>query len=377
MVPFRRILDVERLQAVVGAMLLIGEDLDLSTVLRTIVETALEVVGARYGALGVLDETGSRLAEFVHVGMDLDQVAAIGRLPEGGGMLGHLIKDPHPVRVDDIARHPEHSGFPRGHPPMTSFLGVPVMIRGEPFGNLYLTEKLDGSSFTEEDEDTVSTLALAASLAIDKARIHSRLRELTLVEERERIAQGLHDTTVRRLFAVGLTLQGARRLLGQPEAGERLQQAIDELDETIRQIRTTVFASSRPRRSVSGGTLRGDILQLVEDSTAGRPLEVRVDFDGSIDGTVGPHAAEHLLMSVREALAASLRRSDVTTVEVDVAVDDEGLSLRVADDGTAGAEPPPELASLAQRAQLLGGRCLVQATPQGGMELIWQATRLQ
>jgi signal transduction histidine kinase len=376
-VPYRRIRDIERLQALVSAMLLIGEDLALPTVLRTIVETAVEVVGARYGALGVLDETGSRLAEFVHAGMDEETVAAIGRLPEGRGMLGLLIKDPRPLRLADLTEHPERDGFPPGHPPMASFLGVPVVVRGEPYGNLYLTEKLDGSAFTQEDEDVVSTLGLAASLAIDKARIHSRLRDLTLVEERERIAQDLHDNTIRRLFAVGLTLQGARRLLGQPEAGQRLQQAIDELDDTIRQIRTTVFAITRPRRPVSSETLRGEILHLVEQSTDGTGLEVGVDFDGPIDDAVGRHAAEHLLLSVREALAAILRRPGVAKVEVELSVDDHGLTMRVTDDGSPGGGPVPELGNLAQRAQLLGGQCRVETPATGGMELIWRVTRLQ
>lgn len=373
--PFRRIRDADRLHALVGAILLVAEDLELPTVLRTIVQTAMAMVDARYGALGVLDETGSGLAEFVHVGMPDEQVGAIGHLPEGRGVLGLLIKDPRPLRLTELAEHPERSGFPAGHPTMTSFLGVPVLVRGVPFGNLYLTDKLRGP-FTQEDEDMVASLALAAGLAIDKAHVHARMRDLTLAQERERIARDLHDTTIRRLFGVGLTLQGTSRILGQPETKEKLQAAIDELDDTIRQIRTTVFSITRPGRRLFHGSLRGEVLHLVEQLTEGRGLDVRVDFDGPIDDGIGRYAAEQLLLSVREAVTTAVHRQGVRSLEVDVAVDDRGLLLEVADD--APHEPQtPGLASLEERARLLGGHSRVEIPESGGMRLVWQVARLQ
>ena len=372
--PYRRIQDTERLQALVGAVLLIGEDLELPTILRTIVQTAVELVDSRYGALGVLDETGSGLAEFVHIGMSPEQVAAIGRLPEGRGMLGLLIKQPEALRLADIAEHPQRSGFPPAHPPMHSFLGVPVTVTGQPFGNLYLTDKR-GGPFTEDDESIVSSLALAAGLAIDKARIHDRLRQLTLSEERERIARDLHDTTIRRLFAVGLSLQAARRILGQPEAGERVQAAIDELDGTIRQIRSTVFAVARSDRRLASGSLRAEVLHVVEELAEERGLDVRVDFEGPIDDAVGRHAAEHLIMSVRQAVIIAVHREGVRSVEVDVRVDDNGLVLEVVDD--APSLPVVDVASLAERARLLGGDSSVEAVDGGGMRLRWRVARLQ
>ena len=377
--PFHRIHDVDRLQALVGGMLLIEQDLELPAVLRTIVATAVELVGARYGALGVLDETGSGLAEFVHVGMTPEDVDAIGRLPEGRGLLGQLIKNPEALRLADLHAHPESSGFPEGHPPMRSFLGVPVLVRGQPFGNLYLSEKAGGGEFTVEDEDVVAALALTAALAIDKARTHARMRDLTLSEERERIARDLHDTTIRRLFSVGLALQSARRLLGQPaEAGERLQSAVDELDDTIRQIRSTIFAIARPRRRGFGGTLQAELLDLVEELAAGEGLDVHVEFDGPIDATVGRHAGDHLLLTVRELVTNALRRGGLSSLAIDVAVDDAGLRLTVADDAEMpNGVPGPDLAALRERARLLGGRCVVTPRPQGGIEVEWQVVRLQ
>jgi signal transduction histidine kinase len=375
-VPYRRIEDAKRLQALVGAVLLIAEGLELPTVLRTIVESAVEVVGARYGALGVLDETGSGLAEFVHVGMSPEEVSAIGTLPSGRGVLGLLIKEPRPLRLGDIAEHPDRAGFPAGHPPMRSFLGVPVPVGGQPFGNLYLTDKRDGAPFDQEDEDLVASLALAAGLAIDHARVHARLRQLTLSEERERIGRDLHDTTIRRLFGIGLTLQGARRLLGQPEAGERLQQAVDALDDTIRQIRTTVFGITRPGRRLAGPSLRAEVLGVVEQATEDSGVEVSVDFSGPIDEAVGRHAGEHVLLTVGELVTAALARPGVTRLSVELVVDASGLVLRVADDARADA-PAPLLPALAERARLLGGEHRVEPSSRGGLQLVWQVNRLQ
>jgi len=377
-VPFHRIRDVERLQALVGAMLVVEQDLDLATVLRTVVETAVDLVGASFGALGVLDETGSGLAEFVHVGMTPEQVGAIGRLPEGRGLLGMLIKEPRPLRLPELGSHPESSGFPEGHPPMHTFLGVPVAVRDEPFGNLYLSEKRDGTEFSAEDEDIVQALALTAALAIDKARTYARMRELTLAEERERIARDLHDTTIRRLFAVGLALQSAHRIQGGPESGERLQLAIDDLDDTIRQIRSTIFAISRPRRRTLGASLQSELLDMVEELASGTGLDVHVEFDGPIDVAVGRHAGDHLLLTVRESVANALSRGGLKSLAVDVRVDDAGLALRVVDDGDPpGSVPGPDVTALRERARLLGGQCTVAEPAGGGLQVEWLVTRLQ
>ncbi|MHB8682528.1 MAG: GAF domain-containing sensor histidine kinase [Acidimicrobiales bacterium] len=382
--PFRRIRDVERLRALVGAMLVIEQDLELSEMLRRIVQTALDIVGARYGALGVLDDTGSGLVEFVHVGMGADQVAAIGHLPEGHGILGLLIKDPRPLRMADLHAHPESAGFPDGHPPMSSFLGVPVTVHGEAYGNLYLTEKLGGGPFTEEDEDVVGALALAAGLAIDKARVHARLRDLTRADERERIARDRHDPTLKHLFAVGLALQGAIKMLGRPEAGERLRQAVDDIDETIREIRTTIFAIDRPRHVPDGTNLRADIGRLVEHATTGTGVDVRVDFDGPIDVSVGRELAQQLLLSIGDAVTYATRAFRDAALDVAVSVDVDGLHARVSvvaeapdpdGDGTV-ARARSALASLEERARAWEGSSRIASRPQGGLDLIWEATRL-
>jgi hypothetical protein len=140
-VPYHRVSDPAKLQALLDAVLVIDSDLDLVSLLRRIVASAAELVGARYAALGVIDPAGKGLVEFVHVGIDPTEVEAIGRLPEGRGILGLLVTDPRPIRLADLGEHPDSVGFPAGHPPMRSFLGVPVGVRGQAYGNLYLTEK--------------------------------------------------------------------------------------------------------------------------------------------------------------------------------------------------------------------------------------------
>jgi two-component system, NarL family, sensor histidine kinase DevS len=160
----------DRVRGLLEAVIAVGSDLQLDVVLRRIVEAAVRLVDARYGALGVVDRDG-RLADFIPVGLDEAAIAGIDHWPEGRGLLGLLISDPRPVRLADIASHPQSSGFPAGHPPMTSFLGVPIRIRGEVYGNLYLTGKRGGAGFGEEDETLVTALSAAAGVAIENARL--------------------------------------------------------------------------------------------------------------------------------------------------------------------------------------------------------------
>jgi signal transduction histidine kinase len=191
----------DRVRALLEAVVAVGSQLELEAVLRQIVEAAVGLVNARYGALGVIGDSG-KLAEFVPVGLDSDEIAAIDHWPEGRGLLGALITDPRPVRIPDLAADPRSSGFPEGHPPMRSFLGVPVRIRDEVFGNLYLTEKRGGAQFDEEDEAVVTALAAAAGVAIENARLYAEARR------RQRWLQASAEVT--------------RRLLSGADSGEVL-----------------------------------------------------------------------------------------------------------------------------------------------------------
>jgi signal transduction histidine kinase len=198
-VPQLRLDDLQsRLQAVLAArdlvhtlleaVVAIGGNLDLEIVLRKIIETAVPLVQARYGALGVVGDDG-RLTKFIPVGLDEAQIAAIHHWPEGHGLLGTLIRDPRPLRLADLSAHPESHGFPPGHPAMRSFLGVPIRIRDEVYGNLYLTEKEGGGQFDEEDETLAVALAAAAGVAIDNARLYEEARR------QERWLRAIADVT--------------------------------------------------------------------------------------------------------------------------------------------------------------------------------------
>jgi signal transduction histidine kinase len=165
----------DRMHGLLEAVIAIGSGLDLEAMLRRIVEAAVDLVDARYGALGVIGED-QRLIEFIPVGLDADEIAKIHHWPEGHGLLGLLIKEPRPLRLADIAAHPESSGFPAGHPAMRSFVGVPVRVRDRVFGNLYLTEKRGGGEFTEDDEAVLTALGAAAGVAVENARLYEEAR---------------------------------------------------------------------------------------------------------------------------------------------------------------------------------------------------------
>ncbi len=165
----------DRVNALFEAVVAVGTNLDIEIVLRGIVESAVKLVDARYGAMGVIGE-GDRLAEFIPVGLTEDEIKRIHHWPEGRGLLGALITDPKPMRIADLGQHELSSGFPAGHPPMSSFLGVPIRIRNEVYGNLYLTEKRDGGQFDEEDETVLVALAAAAGVAIENARLYDEAR---------------------------------------------------------------------------------------------------------------------------------------------------------------------------------------------------------
>jgi len=375
MSPLRRIDDPERLRALVAAVLAVSSDISLPAVLRHIVESAVTLLDARYGALGVLDSAGVGVSEFINVGMSPEQVAAIGHLPEGHGILGLLILDPKPLRLTVLGDHPESYGFPDHHPPMQSFLGVPVRVRGQVFGNLYLTDKEGAAEFSEEDEILAVALAGAAGITIENTRLLARLGELSLVEDRERIAADLHDTVIQRLFATGLGLQSAVRAIGDPAAAERVQEAVDQLDETIRQIRSTIFALQSPR--VPGRSLRDEVHALATEAGPSLGFAPSVRIEGLIEHHVDDAVSVQLLAVLREALSNVVRHAGATQVAVAVEVTEHDLIALVIDDGVgAGTGDRPGgkgLASLHHRAQALGGTLDLEAGADGeGTTLRWR-----
>jgi nitrate/nitrite-specific signal transduction histidine kinase len=366
------------LRELLDAVLALGSDLDLPSILRRIIEGAVGLVDARYGALGVLDDTGTRLAQFITVGIDDGTHRLIGDLPEGHGILGLLIVDAKPLRLPDLREHPDSFGFPPHHPPMQSFLGVPIRVRDEVFGNLYLTDKTTAEVFTDVDEELVVGLAAAAGVAIENARLHARVQEFALVEDRERIARDLHDTVIQRLFATGLSLQGTARLVRSDAdaAVTRIESAMDDLDLTVKHIRSAIFGLEASR--VAGGGLRDRVLALGREATGALGFEPQLFFDGPVDSGVGEDLAGELLATLREALSNVARHARATLVEVELVVTDE-VVLRVVDDGIG--PPAPDvprghgLKNMQARAARYGGRVELHPGPRAGTVVVWQVPR--
>ena len=225
----------DRLDGLLDAMLVVTSGLELDETLRTIVHTAIELVDAQYGALGVRGQD-HELVEFIYEGIDESMRQKIGHLPEGRGVLGLLIDDPKPIRLDNISHHAASVGFPANHPPMRTFLGVPVRIRDEVFGNLYLTEKAGGQPFSEDDEVLVQALAAAAGIAIENARLYeqSKARQSWIEATRDIGTEMLAGTDPGRVFRLvadeSRQLSGAElTLVAVPEDPDAPPAEVDEL----------------------------------------------------------------------------------------------------------------------------------------------------
>ncbi|MEV5751647.1 GAF domain-containing protein [Actinoallomurus sp. NPDC052308] len=523
----------DRVHALLEAVVSIGSDLELETVLRRIVEAATTLVEARYGALGVIGD-GGRLVQFITVGVGEEGIAEIGHWPHGEGILGLLIKEPHPLRLPDLAAHPESAGFPVGHPPMRRFLGVPIRVREEIFGNLYLTEKAGGGEFDEDDESVVTALATAAGVAIENARLYQEARRrerwlqasaevsttllsgteagdvielvaerareicdadmamvalvaggelvvetvagehaeelhglrvpieeslagrvfrsgeplvladasgaerrvgvpeavpvgpalivplgvgsgargvlsvanapgkpvfgeparrllepfaaqaavglelagrrrdaerLVVLEDRDRIAKDLHDTVIQRLFATAMTLMSAIKITEKPEVAHRVQRAVDDLDNTIRQIRSTIFAL----QSTMEQTLRTRVHGIIDSAAETLGFAPAVRLDGLLDIVVDEATGDQVIAVLQEALSNAARHSGARHVGVSLMVGDE-LVLRVEDDGVGISEDGRRsgLRNMAERAQSLGGTFEIHSRDGGGTVLDWR-----
>jgi signal transduction histidine kinase len=255
---------------------------------------------------------------------------------------------------------------------MTSFLGVPILIGGQAFGNLYLCDKHGGEVFTDVDQELVVTLAAAAGVAIDNARLHARVGDLALLEDRERIARDLHDTVIQRLFAVGLGLQGALRLSSDPVLSERIEAAVDELDTTVREVRSAIFELHAPR--LPGRSTRQAVLEL--SAEAGRTLgfEPTVRFVGPVDASIDDEVAEHLVAVEREALSNVAKHASASRVALTVEVTEGRVVLCVEDDGVGPVDVGSGgrgLENMAARARKLGGSCVFDGREPSGSRLRW------
>jgi signal transduction histidine kinase len=353
----------------------VAAGLSLPSTLRHVIDAATALARARYGALGVIGEDQS-LVEFVTTGLDDSAIAAIGALPQGRGVLGQLIRDPKPLRLRELSDHAASFGFPPNHPPMGSFLGVPIRIGDEIFGNLYLCEKRGAHGFTEEDEILVESLAAIAAVAVENSRLHERLQDLAVLRDRERIARDLHDKIIQRLFAAGMALQAASRL-PPDEVVARVENTVDELDAIVNEIRATIF--DLEIRPDDRPAMMASVLAVVDEMTRHADLEASVRFQADVEHRLSPEIADATIAALREALANTARHANARHVDVSMACDGKELRLLVEDDGRgvdAADAPRPGhgrgLRNLQTRARDWGGSCRVGPGPDGGTVLEWR-----
>ncbi|MGW3115997.1 GAF domain-containing sensor histidine kinase [Streptomyces sp. NPDC001107] len=363
------------LTAVSSALLAMSRHLEVRDVLKTIVASARELLDAQYAALGVPDDHGG-FAQFVVDGVSEAQWKAIGPLPRQHGILAAMLQEAKIERLADVRKDPRFEGWPSAHPDMSDFLGLPIRDGDEVIGALFLANKNcpkpEGScGFTEEDEDLLAILAQHAAIALTNARLYERSRELTIAEERSRLAHELHDAVSQKLFSLRLTAQAAAALVDRDpsRAKGELQQVAALAAEAADELRAAVV-ELRPAALDEDGlvaTLRTQIQVLDRAHTA------RVTFDSSGVRALPAAQEEAVLRVAQEALHNALRHSGAQHVDVTLARREGGTVLRVTDDGS-GFDPKSirragrhlGLVSMRDRASGVGGVLTVESAPGKG-----------
>ncbi len=343
-------------------------------VLRTVLDAARDIAGARYAAVAVPDPSDG-IALFLTAGIDEQTWEAIGDLPRQHGLLGVLLRDPAPIRLDDIQADPRFTGWPDAHPDMRSFLGVPILAGGEILAELYLTGKIDGGPFTETDQQLIETLAAHAALAIVNAQRLERARELSVADERSRLARDLHDSVTQTLFSLTLSAETAATVAGSQD--EALSAELDRvrllsraaLDE-LRSLVDTLHAPDPEQESLAVALRRRvDLLRRVHDVA----VELTVDDDLV---RAGRTVERELTRIAHEALANALQHADAGQIRVRLSGGDR-IRLVVEDDGagfdldvTRRSSRRLGLTSMTERAAALGGTLGIDTAPGVGTRIV-------
>ena len=350
--------NVDALEALDAAVAAIAGEVSLDGVLQVIADRLRPLVGARYAALGIVGPD-RRITRFITSGIDDAGRRRIGPPPRGRGILGLIVTQQLSIRIDDVMTDPRRSGFPPGHPPMHSFLGVPVVLAGRPVGNLYLTDKIGAARFTMTDQRIVETFARQAAMAIHTARLHDDVAALTLLQERERIGRELHDGVIQALYGVGLSLEDVPDLMntGRTEAEARVDRAIDSIHAAIRDIRGFIFGLRS--EGYDGVDLEAGLRHLAAELARGTTMTIDVDI--AEDPALDPTDDRHVLQLVREALSNAARHSGASRVAVTLEQSPAGLDVRIADNGhgfdaTAADKPGHQgIGNMRARASSMGG----------------------
>jgi len=359
------------LKAMSDAVLAVAAELSVDEVLQRLVDGARELAGARYAALGLPDGDGG-FRRFLTSGMSEELISSLGPLPRQHGVLGAMLETREPYRTRDLRDHPRFRGWwPRGHPDMRSFLGVPIVAPEGIVGAFYLTQKTDRPDFGDDDQELIELLAAHAAIAIANARLYERARELSIVAERNRLALELHDAVSQKLFGMMLEADAAATLLERDPAAARGRvtklQALGQ--EALDELRSLVFELRPPDLERDG--LCGALRKHVELLRRLQQREIELDVDDEVGGDTGRDA--EVLRIAQEALQNALRHAGADHVAVRLHGADGSLVLEVEDDG-AGFDPQaPDLrsrrlglTSMEERARRLGGRLAVRSAPGAG-----------
>jgi nitrate/nitrite-specific signal transduction histidine kinase len=372
--------DATALEAVDEAARAISSVLRIEEVLQLIVDRVRRLVDARYAALGIVGIDG-RIEQFITAGLDPQDRRSIGALPTGRGLLGLIIREARSFRIPSIADHADSSGFPPNHPPMTSFLGVPVMAHGISVGNLYLTDKRDSAEFSAADLRLVELFARHAGIAIDNARLHAQAGRLAVAEERDRIGRDLHDGIIQSLYAVGLSLEDVPDIMieSPDEAAVRLDDAIESINLAIRDIRNFIYGLRA--EAVDGTQVVAGIAALAEEMRHGGLVNVTAQLDSDADPGLDPNAGAELLHLVREGLSNSVRHGHARLISIELRPTAAGSMLVIADDGS-GFDPTRApgpghhgLANMRARAAAIGAQIEIRSAPGDGTKVIVELPR--
>ena len=362
------------LAAVSDAILGVAGERSVEAVLHRLVAAARDLAGARYAALGIADADGDGFSVFITAGMSDELIDSIGPLPRTHGLLGSLLVDPVPFRSDDVGADPRFTWWPDAHPRMKSFLGVPLVSKDDIVGALYLADKLGAGSFDEADERLIGLLAAHAAVAIEHARLVEASRELSIVEERARLARELHDASVQTLFSLSLTAEVAASLVvDDPEAAGVEIGRIQELAQTaVAELRSLVFELRPPALDDEGlvATIRKHL------EVVGRIHSLSVNLVASSEVRLESAVEAGLFRIVQEALSNVARHASATRVEVTIEAGGDKVDATVADDGV-GFDPQARairarrlgLTSMRERAQALGGTLEIASTIDRGTKV--------
>ncbi len=356
------------LKAVSDAVLAVASQLSVDEVLQQLVDSARELAGARYAALGIPDGGGG-FRRFLVSGMSDELIAAMGPLPRTHGMLGAMLESTAPYRTEDIHEDPRFKGWwPRQHPDMRSFLGVPIVAEGEVIGSFYLTEKRGKTVFDETDQALIELLAAHASIAITNARLYERSRELSILSERNRLALELHDVVSQKLFSLVLTAEAAATQLDRdiPAARQQLERLGELAREALDELRSLIFGLRPPDLERDG--LEGALRKEVEMLSGVHGVEIELTSDQS-DGAGDAARNLALMRIVDEALHNALQHAHAEHIRVRLTND----GIEVTDDGVGFEPERPELrshhlglTSMEERARELGATIEIRSKPGDG-----------